>query len=229
MSKYKSEKIEDIIKRTNNDSLKMVLFNLKMVPTFSLVIEATYGPVHQVLTGQFPSFSEDDINSLIIAGACTFIFKSYDRFKQGKELKKILEDRGIVDKVDEAKSAITKILKIGADVLRDAGYSTGTMTGILGFSMLLQPFLAGINELMGRNSDFSLDNIFNFVVLGIGFKGAIYLEQLINNFVKSTEKDPMTSKSKKVDDKETEEEEPKEETYLGENDLKSIIDSIILK
>lgn len=226
MSKYNSEKLEDLISRTGDDSLKMILFNLKMVPTFSLVIEATYSPVHQFLTGQYPTLSDDDITSLIIAGACTFIFKSYDRFKQGKTLKKILESKGLTDKVEESKTAITKILKIGADVLRDAGYSTGTMTGILGFSMVLQPFLAGLNELMGRNSDFSLDNIFNFVVLGVGFKGAIFLEQLITNFVKSTENSTVTkSKTSKSKEEDTEDED---ETTLSESQLKSIMESIIL-
>lgn len=226
MSKYNSQKLEDLISRTNDDSLKMVLFNLKMVPTFSLVIEATYNPVRQFLTGQYPTLSDDDITSLIIAGTCTFIFKSYDRFKQGKTLKKLLESKGLTDKVEESKTAITKILKIGADVLRDAGYATGTMTGILGFSMVLQPFLAGLNELMGRNSDFSLDNIFNFVVLGVGFKGAVYLEQLITNFVKSTENSTVTkSKTSKSKEEDTEDED---ETTLSESQLKSIMESIIL-
>jgi len=190
MSKYKSEKLEELIKSTNDDTIKSVLFNLKLVPTFSLMIEATYQPIHQFLVGEYPTLTSDDITSIALAATCSFIFKSYDRIKQGKELKSYLESRDSEVKVEETKTQLTKLLKIGSDILKDMGYSVGTMSGILGFAFVLQPLMMGISELMGRNSDFNIDNMFNYVILGITFKGSLFLEQFITKFTKEFEKEP---------------------------------------
>lgn len=232
MSKYKSDKLESLLKNTKDDTLKMVLFNLKLVPTFSLVIDATFEPLNQYLRGEFPTLDDDAILSLIVAATCQFIFKSYDRIKQGRELKKYLEERGLETKVQQTKDKLTKLLKIGADVLKDMGYTTATMSGILGFASILHPFMTGINELMGRNTDFNIDNIFNYIVLGVTFKGAIFLEQFINRFVKQYEKDPLqhtvSKKPKEVEEPSNDEEEENiEESYLNKNELKSIIETIL--
>lgn len=223
----KSKKIEDLLKSTKDDTLKSVLFNLRLVPTFSLMIDATYEPIHQFLVGQYPTLDSDSINSIIVAATCQFIFKTYDRFKQGKDLKALLDSRGLVEKVDETKTALTKLFKMAADVLKDMGYTTATMSGILGFATILQPFMSGINELMQRNTDFSLDNLFNYIVLGLTFKGALFVEQFLNKFVKQFEKEPDVVPSRKVEKKK--EEESDTEEYLSETQLKSIIDSIVLQ
>lgn len=223
----KSKKIEDLLKSTKDDTLKSVLFNLRLVPTFSLMIDATYEPIHQFLVGQYPTLDSDSINSIIVAATCQFIFKTYDRFKQGKDLKALLDSRGLVEKVDETKTALTKLFKMAADVLKDMGYTTATMSGILGFATILQPFMSGINELMQRNTDFSLDNLFNYIVLGLTFKGALFVEQFLNKFVKQFEKEPDVVPSRKVEKKKAEESDTEE--YLSETQLKSIIDSIVLQ
>lgn len=223
----KSKKIEDLLKSTKDDTLKSVLFNLRLVPTFSLMIDATYEPIHQFLVGQYPTLDSDSINSIIVAATCQFIFKTYDRFKQGKDLKALLESRGLIEKVDETKTALTKLFKMAADVLKDMGYTTATMSGILGFATILQPFMSGINELMQRNTDFSLDNLFNYIVLGLTFKGALFVEQFLNKFVKQFEKEPDVVPARKVEKKK--EEESDTEEYLSETQLKSIIDSIVLQ
>ena len=223
----KSKKIEDLLKSTKDDTLKSVLFNLRLVPTFSLMIDATYETIHQFLVGQYPTLDSDSINSIIVAATCQFIFKTYDRFKQGKDLKALLDSRGLVEKVDETKTALTKLFKMAADVLKDMGYTTATMSGILGFATILQPFMSGINELMQRNTDFSLDNIFNYIVLGLTFKGALFVEQFLNKFVKQFEKEPDIVPARKVEKKK--EEESDTEEYLSETQLKSIIDSIVLQ
>ena len=223
----KSKKIEDLLKSTKDDTLKSVLFNLRLVPTFSLMIDATYEPIHQFLVGQYPTMDSDSINSIIVAATCQFIFKTYDRFKQGKDLKALLESRGLIEKVDETKTALTKLFKMAADVLKDMGYTTATMSGILGFATILQPFMSGINELMQRNTDFNLDNLFNYIVLGLTFKGALFVEQFLNKFVKQYEKEPDVVPARKVEKKK--EEESDTEEYLSETQLKSIIDSIVLQ
>ena len=223
----KSKKIEDLLKSTKDDTLKSVLFNLRLVPTFSLMIDATYEPIHQFLVGQYPTLDSDSINSIIVAATCQFIFKTYDRFKQGKDLKALLDSRGLVEKVDETKTALTKLFKMAADVLKDMGYTTATMSGILGFATILQPFMSGINELMQRNTDFSLDNLFNYIVLGLTFKGALFVEQFLNKFVKQFEKEPDVVPARKVEKKKEEESDTDE--YLNETQLKSIIDSIVLQ
>ena len=223
----KSKKIEDLLNSTKDDTLKSVLFNLRLVPTFSLMIDATYEPIHQFLVGQYPTLDSDSINSIIVAATCQFIFKTYDRFKQGKDLKALLESRGLIEKVDETKTALTKLFKMAADVLKDMGYTTATMSGILGFATILQPFMSGINELMQRNTDFNLDNLFNYIVLGLTFKGALFVEQFLNKFVKQYEKEPDVVPARKVEKKK--EEESDTEEYLNETQLKSIIDSIVLQ
>lgn len=223
----KSKKIEDLLKSTKDDTLKSVLFNLRLVPTFSLMIDATYEPIHQFLVGQYPTLDSDSINSIIVAATCQFIFKTYDRFKQGKDLKALLESRGLIEKVDETKTALTKLFKMAADVLKDMGYTTATMSGILGFATILQPFMSGINELMQRNTDFSLDNLFNYIVLGLTFKGALFVEQFLNKFVKQYEKEPDVVPARKVEKEKDENSDS--EKYLSETQLKSIIDSIVLQ
>ncbi len=189
MSKYKSEKLDELIKSTKDDTIKSVLFNLKLVPTFSLMIDATYQPIQQFLIGEYPTLSPDDITSIVLAATCQFIFKSYDRIKQGRELKSYLESRDLEIKVDETKGQLTKLLKIGSDVLKDMGYTVGTMSGILGFAFILHPLMTGISELMGRNTDFTIDNIFNYVILGVAFKGSLFLEQFITKITKEYEKE----------------------------------------
>lgn len=228
MSKYSSKKVEELIKSSNDATIKSVLFNLKLVPTFSLMIDATYQPIQQFLVGEYPTLTNDEITSIAIAATCQFIFKSYDRFKQGKQLEKYLESRGLQVKVDETKKTLTKLLKIGADVLKDMGYTTATMSGILGFAYILHPLMTGINELMGRNTDFSIDNIFNYIVLGIAFKGSLFLEQFLTKFTEKYEKDPKTEPIKKEKEIDSEDKED-EETMLSESQLQDIMRSIILK
>mgnify|MGYP000045748949 FL=1 len=190
MSKFKSERLEGIIKSTNDDTIKSVLFNLRLVPTFSLMIEATFQPIQSFLVGEYPTLTTDDVTAIAVAATCQFIFKSYDRLKQGKELKTYLESRDLEIKVDQTKKKLTKLLKIGSDVLKDLGYTTGTMSGILGFAFVLHPLMLGLSEIMGRNSDFNIDNIFNYIVLGIAFKGSLTLEQFLKKFTETFEKSP---------------------------------------
>lgn len=223
MSKFNSKKVDELIKSTNEGTIKSVLFNLKLVPTFSLLIDATYEPIHQYLTGKYPTLDNDAIMSIAIAATCQFIFNRYDRFKQGQQFAEYMESRGLEEKVDETKQKLTKLLKIGADVLKDMGYTTATMSGILGFAFILQPLMTGINEMMGRNTDFNIDNIFNYIVLGITFKGALFLEQFLRRFTEQYEKTPETQPKKK------EEESDEEETMLSESQLQDIMRSIILK
>lgn len=189
MSKYQSKKVEELLKSTKDDTVKSILFNLRLIPTFSLVIDATFEPINTFLVGGNPELTQDQITSLIVAGTCQFIFKSYDRFKGGQELKKYLESQNIQNKVSETTNKITKLLKIGSGVLKDMGYTAGTVSGILGFASILHPLMTGINELMGRNTDFNIDNIFNYLIMGATFKGALFLEQFITKFTKSFEKE----------------------------------------
>ena len=218
MSKVDTKKIDSIISTTKDATLKSILFNLKLVPTFSLMIDATYEPIHQYLVGEYPTLDNDAIVSIAVAATAQFIFKSYDRFKRGQDFKDYLEMRGLQEKVDKTQTVLTKLLKIGADVLKDMGYTTATMSGILGFAVLLQPLMSGITALMGRNSDFSVDNIFNYVVLGITFKGAMFVEQLLKKIVEDRDKDPEVE-PKSSDDEKT----------LSESELKDIMRSIILR
>lgn len=218
MSKVDTKKIDSIISTTKDATLKSILFNLKLVPTFSLMIDATYEPIHQYLVGEYPTLDNDAIVSIAVAATAQFIFKSYDRFKRGRDFKDYLEMRGLQEKVDKTQTVLTKLLKIGADVLKDMGYTTATMSGILGFAVLLQPLMNGITTLMGRNSDFSVDNIFNYVVLGITFKGALFVEQLLKKVVEDRDKDP-----------EVEPKDSDDEKTLSESELKDIMKSIILR
>ena len=218
MSKVDTKKIDSIISTTKDATLKSILFNLKLVPTFSLMIDATYEPIHQYLVGEYPTLDNDAIVSIAVAATAQFIFKSYDRFKRGQDFKDYLEMRGLQEKVDKTKTVLTKLLKIGADVLKDMGYTTATMSGILGFAVLLQPLMSGITALMGRNSDFSVDNIFNYIVLGVTFKGAMFVEQLLKKIVEDNDKDP-----------EVEPKDSDDEKTLSESELKDIMRSIILR
>jgi hypothetical protein len=218
MSKVDTKKIDSIISTTKDATLKSILFNLKLVPTFSLMIDATYEPIHQYLIGEYPTLDNDAIVSIAVAATAQFIFKSYDRFKRGQDFKDYLEMRGLQEKVDKTKTVLTKLLKIGADVLKDMGYTTATMSGILGFAVLLQPLMSGITALMGRNSDFSVDNIFNYIVLGVTFKGAMFVEQLLKKIVEDNDKDP-----------EVEPKDSDDEKTLSESELKDIMKSIILR
>ena len=225
--KYKSDKgiLKDVINQTKDSSIKSILFNLKLVPTFSLIIDATYTPIKTYLSGEYPTLTEDEITSLIVAATCQFVFQSYDRIKDSQGLKNYLEEHNLTDKVSKTKEAITKLIKIGGDVLKDVGYTAATVSGILGFGFLLHPMMDGINELMMRNSDFSIDNIFRYVVMGVAFKGSLVLEQFIRNLINRYEQNKV--KMTKQSDIESDE-EIVDETFLSEKEIKSLIDSVLL-
>jgi len=200
MSKQISETIKSLLSTTKDDTVRSVLFNLRFIPTFSLIIDSTYAPIHDFMVGENPTLSEDAITGIIIAGVCQFIFKSYDRHKETQQLRDYLEENGLTQKVPKVKSYVVKLIKISGDVLKDMGYSAGSVSGILGFATILQPFMVGLNELLGRSSDFSIDNIFNYIVLGTTFKGALFLEQFLKNFTSKYEKDVDPSSFEETDD-----------------------------
>lgn len=212
MSK-KIEILPEILKTTKDKTLSSILFNLKMVPTFSLVINSTYEPLYEFIHKMDPSLSADNINGLIVAATVQFVFKSYDRIREGQKLKFYLETYDLNKKLPQVKDALNKIMKISGNILRDMGYTVGTITGIVGFSFILQPILSAIAKLMGANSDFTLDNIYRYVILGVAFKGALTIEQLINTYIEKTE------------DKDTDHLE--DDNIMTEREIKTLISSVI--
>lgn len=212
----KQDFISQMLKTTKDKTLSSVLFNLKMVPTFSLVINSTYEPLYEFIHNMDPNITETHINGLIVAATVQFVFNSFDRIKEGQKLKNYLDKYDLHKKLPEVKGALNKLMKISGNILRDMGYSVGTITGIVGFSFILQPLLGAIAKLMSANSDFSLDNIYQYIILGIAFKGAMTLEQVINTFIENTEEKDEDN-LEDIDD----------DNLMTETEIKKLIESIL--
>jgi hypothetical protein len=221
MKKFESDKIEELLKSTKDDTVKSVLFNLKLVPTFSLIIDATFEPIQKFLHNEHPELSQDTITAIIVAAACQYIFNTYDRIKGYKDLRRVLKDSDLEVVVDDAESKLKKLLKIGGDVLKDVGYTTATLSGILGFAFILHPLMDGINKMLDRGPEYNIDNIFNYIVLGVAFKGSMFIEQFLKKLTREFEKDPKVKKIEKSEDNDGVDE------FLSEEEMYALINRIL--
>ena len=155
------------------DTLKDLKINTGILFTFGTGMAAFLGPVERLLTGSGFSFNKTEISLLIITAIAHLINDNSKDLLLNK-----LKEMDLTKALDGVKDLVknsTDIIRATVKNILGVSYS---LSEILGFSFLLNPFMKLVNTII-ENRDITIDNL-QVLLSGVVLSGLVfYIKSLL--------------------------------------------------